>query len=76
MRCGQCNVDLNETAACCPLCGAPAQDIPALIKGIAFQDYPAYGRNKPPRANPRRGYSVRQHHNMTLGEALRARFHF
>jgi len=69
-------VDLNETAAHCPLCGAPAQDMPPLIEGIAFQDYPVYGRNNPPRVNPRRDHSLLRNHNMTLGEELRARFHF
>jgi len=75
MRCGLCNVDLNENAARCPLCGAPARDVPPLIDGIAFQDYPAYGRSRPPRVNPRRGDPLRRSRGMTFGEGLRARFH-
>ena len=42
MRCEECNVDLNENADFCPLCGGKAKDLPALIEGIGFQDYPDY----------------------------------
>jgi len=42
MRCPACQVDLNETASLCPLCGGRAADIPPLIERIAYQDYPAY----------------------------------
>jgi len=42
MRCPNCQVDLNENASLCPLCGGPARNIPPLIAGVAYQDYPAY----------------------------------
>ena len=40
MRCLACQVDLNETVTKCPLCGSTAEDVPALLEGIVFQDYP------------------------------------
>jgi hypothetical protein len=45
MRCIICDVDLNENATLCPLCGVDAQDVPPHIEGIVFQDYPAYPGN-------------------------------
>ena len=42
MRCPACQVDLNENAAVCPLCGGAAEDAPPLIEGVAYQDYPGY----------------------------------
>jgi len=41
MRCLACQVDLNENVVCCPLCGGPAEDIPPLIEGVAYQDHPS-----------------------------------
>ena len=49
MRCPACQVDLNENAALCPLCGGLAEDTPPLIPGISYQDYPAYKRQRPRR---------------------------
>ena len=73
MRCKACNVDLNENAARCPLCGGPAQDVPPRIAGIAFQDYPAYQRRAHHREKESRRFSLRG--DMPLGDELRARFH-
>jgi len=42
MRCLACQVDLNENVNFCPLCGGPAEDIPPLIEGVAYQVYPSY----------------------------------
>ena len=42
MRCPTCQVDLNEDANRCPLCGSPAEDAPQLIEGVAYQEYPRY----------------------------------
>ena len=47
MRCDACNVDLNENALRCPLCGGPAQDVPPLIAGAAYQEYPRYEQASP-----------------------------
>lgn len=40
MRCNHCNIDLDESAEVCPLCGAPAENTPPVIEGIAQADYP------------------------------------
>jgi len=42
MRCPACQVDLNGNTKLCPLCGGPAEDVPPLIEGVAYQDYPSY----------------------------------
>ena len=72
MRCGACDVDLNENAALCPLCGSCAQDIAPLIGGVVFQDYPAckngIRRRRQDGKRPARG-------GMTFRESLRARLH-
>ena len=75
MRCGACDVDLNENAAFCPLCGGPALDVPPRIAGVAFQDYPAYGRKPAPRIKPEKARFFRRNRSMTLEEDLRAKFH-
>jgi len=46
MRCPACRVDLNENACRCPLCAGPAEATPPLIPGVAYQDYPPYGRGR------------------------------
>lgn len=74
MRCKSCNVDLNETAAQCPLCGGPAQNIPPLITGVAFQDYPACKGGLRPRSRQNSAMPARG--GMMFGEKMRARFHF
>ena len=73
MRCISCNVDLNETAARCPLCGGGAQNASPLIQGVAFQDYPAYKNRTHIRGN--RGGHVFARDSMSFREELRARFH-
>ena len=40
MKCLKCNVDLGEEYIRCPLCGAPAADIPATIAGLRTAEYP------------------------------------
>jgi len=42
MRCQACQMDLNENASLCPLCGGPGENIPPLLAGVVYQDYPAY----------------------------------
>lgn len=42
MRCNHCNIDLDESAEVCPLCGAPAENIPPVIDGIVQADYPEH----------------------------------
>jgi len=74
MRCKACNVDLNATAALCPLCGGPAQNIPPLIASVAFQDYPAYRGGIRPRSKQNGNMPIRG--GMLFGEKMRARFHF
>jgi len=74
MRCINCRVDLNENATRCPLCGGGAQDVPPLIQGVAFQDYPVYARGRHSRAQMRQRLPTRRR-GMTLGEQMRARFH-
>ena len=48
MRCPACQVDLNENARRCPLCGGAAEDVPPLIEGVEYQDYPAHTKRPKP----------------------------
>ena len=40
MRCSNCNVDLGESQTTCPLCGAPAENIPPVLNAIKEAPYP------------------------------------
>lgn len=40
MRCSNCNVDLSDNATACPLCGAPAENVPPVLDGIKEAPYP------------------------------------
>jgi|GEM_PF-2380206 len=68
MRCLACQVDLNETVTKCPLCGAAAEDAPAQLEGIAFQDYPVCEPVKPEKQPRKKG----RKRTMTLREKSRA----
>jgi len=76
MRCNACDVDLNENVSYCPLCGGPVRDIPPLIEGIVFQEYPNYRREKPALIRSRGEIITRHRRSMPLREELKARFHF
>jgi len=68
MRCLACRVDLNETVTKCPLCGGAAEDVPAQIEGIAFQEYPDCKPVKPEKQPRQKG----RKRTLTLREKSRA----
>ena len=52
MRCSNCNVDLGESYETCPLCGAPAADVPPVLTAITEAPYPE-GPKKAPKEKER-----------------------
>lgn len=51
MRCRECNVDLPETYAVCPLCGKAASNDPPVLEGIRTAEYPRV-KTEPYKRNP------------------------
>ena len=74
MRCPDCQVDLNENATLCPLCGGAAEDIPPLIEGVTYQDYPNYENRKAAPVRPTQRECRKE--RLPFREKLKAVLHF
>ena len=65
MRCKECNVDLAEGYKLCPLCGSPASDEEARIKGLTAVPYSK---------NPPKEAELKKEKNRLSVERIRAYF--